>query len=724
MTLTPNGPEDRNRGGQLRGWEHQPDTHGLVEDISDALVCRNNDEFLVTNLDGEMESKAGSGLGYYVRDSRHLSGYSLRINGETPLVLASAAQSGFSQEQVLGNRRGLYEGQVVGRATIELVRTRYLSVGLTEHLEITNHNKFPVSIRLAYSFDADFKDIFEVRGHIRLHPGRSETPVIGTNHLSYCYIGADGVRRQTTIRFETRPTSITSRDVEYELNLGGHQTLSLNLYILAGETTDLQPASFESMRADYSAWRRSFAQIHTDNEYFNDIVSRSLDDLRTLWTSTGEHGYFAAGVPWFATLFGRDTIITAIEVLSLRPDLARQCLHVLAETQSQSLDPTRVQEPGKILHETRMSELNSINELPYETYYGSVDSTPLFLILVAEYYNWTGDIETLSQLKPNILAALAWIRTAVACHGHSPYLCYDTDAYTGLRNQGWKDSDDAIVHEDGSLLSGSVALAEVQAYVFAAYSRLQSLLFRLGEEELANHLVVEARRLQAAFSRDFWDSTRDRVALARDGEGRSSFVSSSNAGQALWGGILDETQAQSVRAALFEPDMFSGWGIRTLSSSSQSYFPLGYHLGSVWPHDNALIAAGLKRYGFDSEVTEVFTGLFDAAQQFPSPRLPELFGGQNRSTYLPPVPYPVACRPQAWAAGSMLYLLRSALGLSADAANGKFLVARPQLPFWLSNVVIRELRVGSGKVDLRFERGLEGTRAVIERAVGVRVEVE
>jgi len=685
-------------------WEQAPDVYGLVEDISDALVCREQDQFLLTDPDGNILPDNRRGLGLYTRDTRHLSVYTLLVDGKKPLVLLSTADSGFSQEQVIGNYRMVCDGNAVGRATVEIIRRRVLDRDLEERLQITNYNDFPVSFPINYLFEADFADIFEVRGHTRQHPGNHGRPEIGERSILYRYLGADGAWRRTLIIFDEPPVELSADAAKFEIKLGARESREMGLRVITAWEEEERPRydSFVRLREDYAHWRSQFATLHTDNELFNQVVNRSINELRMLWTEDhGGEGYFAAGVPWFATLFGRDSIITALQTLALRPELARKCLHLLARRQARSYDPFSVQEPGKILHEMRQSELSAIKELPYTCYYGSVDSTPLFLVLVAEYYHWTGDYATLLQLLPAIKDAIHWVREFGRPKG-DVYLRYNVDAAMGLRNQGWKDSEEAIMHADGSLCDGPIALAEVQGYVYRAWTSLAPLLENFGEESLARTLTREAGDLKEAFNRDFWLDDLKRVAMALDGENRPSTVMSSNAGQVLWSGLLDQDRAEAVREALFQNDMFSGWGIRTLSRDCAAYYPLGYHLGTVWPHDNAIIAHGLKRYGFEPEVEELMTALFDAAQHFPTRSLPELFGGQSRADYRPPVPYPVACRPQAWAAGAILHLLVAALGLRADAPNGRLYVVRPRLPFWLGRVDIDGLKVGERNVTLHF----------------------
>ncbi len=708
---------------QDRRWEYAPDSHGLIDDISSALVCREGSLYLVTDADGFVPSGNSRGLGFYSGDTRHLSGYELLLNGEDPHVFMSAGPSGFSQEQVLGNRRGTYDGNEVSRGTIEMVRQRFVSEHLRENLAVTNHNVFDVEVIISYRFQADFADIFEVRGHVRQHPGNPIEPSASGDEIEYRYLGADGEWRRTLIHFSRQPDSISPTQATFTFQLPAGETHKLGLDISTSwDNEPVTSQSLDAMRESYAAWHKDFASIRTDNDLFNEVLDRAIGDLRTLWTQDAGGGYLAAGVPWYSTLFGRDSIIAALQILPLKPDVARECLLLLARHQSTSFDDYHVQEPGKILHEMRDSELTRIHELPYKAYYGSVDSTPLFLILVAEYYAWTGDLETVRSLHGAIVAALHWILDFGKREG-DPYVRYRTDSADGLRNQGWKDSADGVMHRDGTPCDGPIALAEVQGYAFASFTAIAPLLRLLGEKDLAGRIEAEADHLRRCFNADFWLEEEGYVALALDGDNRRAEVMTSNAGQVLWSGILGQERADRLRRRLLQNDMFSGWGIRTLSSNSVRYFPLGYHVGTIWPHDNALIAVGFKRYSFSAEATELLTSLFDATQLFADRRLPELFGGQPRGHYLPPVPYPVACRPQAWAAGSLLQLLTTTLGLRPDVANGRLEVVDPRLPVWIERAQLHELRIAGSRVNLNFERHGEDTTVSAEVHGSIEVVV-
>lgn len=713
-----------NRVSGERPWEHTPDAFGVVEDISDTLIIREQNQFLLTDPAGNVAPGGRGGLGLYYRDTRHLSSYELKLDGAYPIVLLSTANSGYTQEQVLGNHRMVQDGKVVGRCTLELRRERVLSHCLEERLRVTNFNPFPVTIHPTYSFDADFADIFEVRGHQRESVGHHLPPEVGEGTIAYAYLGVDGVWRRTLITFDREPDTLTAQEAGFRLDLQPRQTVEIGFCVVVdGQETQQIGDRLHTIRSDYRRWHESFAALHTNNEVFDQVIARSVSDLRMLWSKArAGQSYIAAGTPWFATLFGRDSLITGLQTLPFQPEITRQSLTLLARHQGQFPDEFRCEQPGKILHELREDELCAAGELPYQRYYGSVDSTPLFLLLAAEYFHWTADLEFLTSLRPAIEAALRWLRD-YGDPDADGFIEYRTDSNDGLRNQGWKDSDEAIMHTDGSLCEGAIALPEVQGYVYAAYERLAPLIEALGDLTQAEKLRTEAARLRRRFNSRFWLRDAGHPAMALDGQKRPSQLMSSNAGQVLWSGLLNHQRAADVRAALFSNDMFTGWGIRTLSADASSYYPLGYHVGTVWPHDNGIIALGLKRYGFDDEVKEIATALFDAAREFPDYRLPELFGGHPRTEFGPPVPYPVACRPQAWTAGTWLHLLQAMLGLVPDAPHQRLFVVRPRLPFWLSDVYLTGIRIGRGRVDLHVHSSKGRTRVEATCHGGVEVQV-
>ena len=699
-----------------------------IQDIRDALVIRERDLFFLTDLGGQVPRGNPNGYGLYYQDTRYLSGYEFSFSQAKPIVLLSTADLGYTSEHVLTNPTLIdLDGRRVPSGTIEVRRVRVLEDVMEENVRVTNYNSRPVSLEIILRFAADFADIFEVRGHEPEFRGDLDPPIWRHSALTMGYKGRDGRRRETLVMFDPRPLSVQT-DVEvgfvtYRVDLQPQESASIRLVITVdGRLEAAQGVErYDVVQEEYGAWLSGTTEIRTDNEFFNVVLQRSLSDLRMLWNpQEAGAGYPAAGTPWYDTLFGRDSAIVGMQTLALKPEIARDCLVSLSRWQGKKFDSWRDEEPGKILHELRQGELTQTGELPFSPYFGSVDSTPLFLWLAGEYFAWTGDVGLLSQLETNLRAGLHWLtKYSGLADG---YLRYERRSARGLVNQGWKDSHDAICHEDGTLCEPPISLVEVQAYAYAAYRSLSRVFLSLGDSRLAEKLEQDAAALARRFNRDFWLPSGF-YALALDGSGRRAASITSNPGQVLWGGAASRTHADKVVHRLMEPDMFSGWGIRTLRAASRRYNPLGYHVGTVWPHDNSLIAMGFKRYGFEEALNRVATGLFDAARAFPYYRLPELFGGDERSVHQAPVPYPIACRPQAWAAGSIPLITQAILGLCPDATARTLSIVRPQLPNWLETVNVNALRVGDAEVDLRYRRRGGHTRVdVIDIRGDLQVE--
>ena len=471
-----------------------------------------------------------------------------------------------------------------------------------------------------------------------------------------------------------------------------------------GEREEDLEDQFAQVAGGYTRWFDEITHIETDNQLFNEVLRRSLTDMRILWANDGEGGeYPAAGTPWFDALFGRDSCIAALQMLPYRPEIARNVLLSLAARQGKEENPDRDEEPGKILHELRRGEMATSGELPFAPYYGSVDSTPLFLILAHQYWQWTADRELIERLKENILQALTWMQVYGDPRGEG-WLAYEKRSPRGLVNQGWKDSWDAILHTDGTIPEAPIALCEAQGYAYAALRGASDLLRCLGEEHIAGDLLAQADDLRDRFHPAFWLDDEGYYALALDGDGQPVASITSNPGQALWTGIVSDEHRSQVASRLVASDLFTGWGVRTMSSRALRYNPYGYHLGTVWPHDNSLVAAGLKKCGFEGEANMILTGLFEAAQDFEYFRLPELFGGADRAPHQKPVEYPVACKPQAWAAGSVPMILAHVLGLAPDAERGRLNVVNPRLPEWLNEVTVNNMRVGEATADISYMR--------------------
>ena len=698
-----------------------------VQDIRDALVIRERDLFLLTDNTGEVPEDNINGYGLYFADTRYLSTFEFSMAENKSMVLLSTAEPGYSSEQVLTNYTMTdLDGRKIPRATVQVHRTRVVQDALEETLRVDNYNNFPLHLELRFRFAADFADIFVVRGFAPEQRGEAVPPALwDSSGLRIAYKGTDGRARETVIKFAPKPESVETNGATAQVTFRellaprDHRVLRLVIAVDGRVDVPRGVSRFAVVSREYDTWKQESTHIETDNSFFDTVLERSLCDVRMLWNHGAAGGYPAAGTPWYDTLFGRDTAIVGLQTLSLKPSIARECLVALGRYQGKKFDAWRDEEPGKILHELRVGEMTQSGALPFSPYFGSIDSTPLFLLLAGEYFQWTNDLELLSQMEHNLRAGLHWLKEYGDTNGDG-FIDYEKRSSKGLVNQGWKDSWDALMHADGSPLAPPITLVEVQAYVYTALDRLAPVFAALGDAETARDLLRQAEALQERFNREMW--TEDGFyALALDGEGRQAASIASNAGQALWGGVATSEKALAVVRRLMEPDMFSGWGIRTLSAASPCFNPQGYHLGAVWPHDNSIIAMGFKRYGFESELNRLITALFDAAKAFPYYRLPELFGGMARSAHQSPVPYPVACRPQAWAAGAFPLMAQAMLGLCPDAPNGRLRIVRPVLPDWLRQVRVRGLRVGGGAVDLFYERRAGRTSVVID---GIRGPLE
>jgi len=675
-------------------------------DIREVQVIKDDRAFFLSDRFGDVPADNTAALGLYYRDTRFLSRLELTLNQLRPLLLHSSSERDFSQivELVYPIRMVDFSG-TARKDNISLQRSRVLSGSLYERMRVRNFGMKPWRVRVAIDFDADFLDLFEVRGFERERRGELRAPAVNGDHVVLSYLGLDGVERRTTLRFSPAPALLepTAAAFDLELDPGEQAELSLEVTPEVGEGAWKRRAMRyveDELERDYASWRKTCTRFRTSNVQLSAFLDRAILDLRML-TSTDEDGtrYIDAGVPWFSALFGRDSLITAYQVLAVSPDLAWGTLRGLAALQGKQDDEWREEEPGKILHEVRVGELAAAGEIPHTPYFGSIDSTPLWLIVLAAAYRWTGDLDAVRELWPNALAALRWIDEHGDRDGDG-YVEYVKRSTRGLDNQGWKDSFDAIAFPDGTLADPPIALVEVQAYVYLAKVRMAELARLLDETDLAARLEREAAALKERFNRDFWLPDTGYYALALDGEKRPVPTITSNPGHALWAGIVDDDKAAAVARMLLSPALASGWGIRTLATKQPAFDPIGYHTGSIWPHDNALIAHGLKRYGFDDEAQAVLDQLTLAGAFFPYSRFPELFCGFSSDEVPVPVEYPVACRPQAWASGTPLMMLRSYGGFTADAANHRLYIVRPRLPRWLDRVELGGMRVGDARLDI------------------------
>ena len=694
-------------------------------------TLKHGDTFAVFDHTGDALSGPGSPEGLYHRDTRHLSHLHLMMEGVRPMLLSSTMRDDNATLTCDLTNPDLFDRS--GRLFLEhdlihVRRLRFLwNATCFERLAIRNFDERPQHIRLEIAFAADFADLFEVRGTKRERRGVHHPAELGIDSVRLAYTGLDKRRRETNLHFDPAPTALMGDRVLFELDLEPRETRSLSIEInceAAASSRPLRRAFFVALRDARRALRTSAARaasIATSNEIFNEAVRRSVSDLSMLMTDTPEGPYPYAGIPWFSTVFGRDALITAWEVLWLDPAVARGVLGHLAANQATTLDPAADAEPGKILHEVRQGEMAELGEVPFRRYYGSIDSTPLFLMLAGAYLERTGDLETMRRLWPNFEAALSWIDTYGDRDGDG-FVEYGRRTSEGLINQGWKDSYDSVFHADGTIARGPIAIAEVQAYVYGAWQAAADIAGRLGHARRAAELASRAEALQRRFDEQFFDDELGTYVLALDGDKKPCRVRTSNAGHALFTGIAYPGRAAAVVETLMAKSSFSGWGVRTVATTEARYNPMSYHNGSIWPHDNALVAAGFARYGFRREAARVLEGLFAASTYIDLRRLPELFCGFRRERSRGPTFYPVACSPQAWAAGACLSLLQSNLGIHFDPAAGQITFDRPTLPEFLDRVVLRRLSVGGGSIDVALARA-EGEIVVnlLSRQGDVRV---
>jgi glycogen debranching enzyme len=711
-------------------------------DLGSVEVAKEGNLYLLTDPRGDIRLD-GRGLGLYALDTRILSTSILRLNGAQLTLLRGPYRDDGADTIQLTNpelRRNPADKRTakpsLARRELSVTRTRRIEGALREQLTIESYSAATEVLEVELGLGVDMADIFEVRGYPRAARGTLCPIEVADDRIVFAYDGVDGVRRTTTIDVERarieavddaetwpgatvvarwrsrlrpgRPITIewTVRNTVEPETTGGAGKPPATVAEHGGDAASGRPGGGRSRRRK----KRSelpfvVPKVDSDHELLDRTLTRSIGDLAALRNDgpePGEH-YLAAGIPWFATLFGRDSIIAALETVAFIPAFAVATLEVLGRLQATTDDPWHDAEPGKILHEMRDGEMARAGETPHDAYYGSVDSTPLWLILLGEAHAWTGDDAMLERLWPNAMAALGWIDDSGDLDGDG-FVEYQRRSKLGLLNQGWKDSGDAIRHTDGRPAVGPIALSEVQGYVYAAKRALARLARHRGEMELAAKLETAADLLRERFDAAFWMDDAGYYAMALDGEKRHVATIGSNAGQALWTGIVPAARAARVAERLLEPDMFSGWGVRTFASGQAGYNPVGYHTGSIWPHDNAIIAAGLKAHGATDAANLLAGRLIESAQWFPDLRLPELFCGFPRDEVGAPVAYPVACSPQAWAAAAPFYLLHTMLGLRADATAHRLELIRPSLPEWLGKITIAGLPVGDDSVDLLVHR--------------------
>jgi len=721
----------------------------------DRIVIKNGAHFLIMNDQGMMPLSRGvpAPFGLFRDDTRYMSAWQIYINKTHPRLLARDIASGFQAEFVYGNPKvdDLPEQSVL------VTRSVVIEDRLCEKMVVTNYHSKAVDVEIAIVFDSDFADMFEVRGAKRTARGTMEAVDVTDlakqkgrgkrssaragvgKRLVFSYRGLDDSVMKSTVEIlsgDVAP-SITDGVAVFKLHLKPHQEHVIESSVVTHADAEIDGAAYKNDKSarrrrsfdgiqkraveSFEKWQAGGATVTTGDTAFNAILERAMRDLYILRQPTPKGMCIGAGTPWFAAAFGRDQAVTALQMLHVQPSIAREVIEVLAAYQGKRHDAFTEERPGKILHELRLGEMARLGEIPFKPYYGTVDATPLWLMLVTRYVSATGDMEFVRKLWPNVLAALDFLDSQV---GPTGYLTYGGRAGAALSNQGWKDSGDSIMYSDGTLARAPIALCEPQGYLYEAWARLVAIASDLGETSLAEGLARKAKALRIRFHNDFWMPKHEYVALALDRDGEQCDVVSSNPGHLLSTGILFASRAQLVARKLMSPEMFCGWGIRTLAAGEAAYNPMSYHNGSVWPHDNGMVLEGLCAVGRARDAHRVLRGLFAAAQHQPDQRLPELFCGFDNPQTQGPIRYPVSCVPQAWAAGTMFQILTACLGI--EVQPDKLRIVEPAVPVWLGSVTVTGLRVGKARVDLQFDTvdGGKTRVTVLRNKKNIDIEVD
>jgi len=669
-----------------------------------AVKILDGNTFVVSDSRGDIEASLTDPTGLFSYDTRFLSKWVLTVNGDRLNALSVDDLQYFETRFFLVPGTGT----VYVDAKLSVIRRRAVINGFEEELTILNHEDKPVSLTVRVEAASDFADLFEVKDALKKKGTYSARAIKGRLELAYT---RDTYRRATAIS-ATTTAKVDKDGLTFKVRIGPHGTWSTTLNVEA-----VLPAvarrSRPIMQRELEKWLAGAPQLECDSDELKTTYRRSLVDLAALRFSppvAGGKSLPAAGLPWFMTMFGRDSIFTSLQALPFTPELAETTLRVLGDWQGSGVDDFRDEDPGRISHEMRYGEMTAFEERPHSPYYGCADATPLYVVLLDEYERWTGDRKLVRELEYEARAALNWIDEYADLLGNG-YVSYQRrNEKTGLENQCWKDSWDSISYRDGRLPGFPRATCELQGYAYDAKmrgARLARLAWK--DASYAERLEKEAADLKRRFNRDFWVEKDEYFALALDTEGKQVDSLTSNNGHLLWSGIVDKSKAKAVAGHLLGPRLFSGWGVRTLAEGEGRYNPIGYHVGTVWPFDNSFIAWGLRRYGFKDEAAEIASGILAAAEFFDG-RLPEAFGGYDRPVTKYPVQYPTACSPQAWSTGAPLLLLRTMLGLEP---HGEHLVVDPALPRDIGRLELLDIpgrwgRVdafGRGRVEVEMKRG-------------------
>jgi glycogen debranching enzyme len=699
-------------------------------------VLADGSSFAVFDVAGDMLSSPSEAFGFFHQDTRFLSHMEFQIGGESPYLLNSFLSDDNAQLRINLTNPDFAASNgrpSLRRDEIQFERNWVLSdPTITQRVAVRSFAQRPVKLPVEFFFGADFADLFEVRGVPRGARGEVLDTTTTTSSVTFRYRGADDVERSTIISFDPMPDELSAECAGFNLQLEPDSQVELEMRVTCANSREPIPIKRASSdfrkiltlrRKEISDIAAGFARISASNEALDTLLRRSSADLISLVANRSSGAFIMAGIPWFATLFGRDSLITALAILPFSPTLARRTLRMLAALQGRENRPDNDEQPGKIVHEIRSGEMAATGQVPFGRYYGSIDSTPLFVWLYARYVAATGDLSLARELWPNVGAAVRWIEE-FGDRDQDGYVEYIRETPRGLSNQGWKDSFDAISHADGSLAEPPIALCEVQGYVYAGFKEAADVAERIGHQDQAANWRERAARLRKAFLRDFWLRREETLALALDKNKRPCRVMASNAAHCIATGILDDVRSATLAKRLFAEDMFSGWGIRTLSAKESRYNPMSYHNGSIWPHDNAIASLGLSRIEGRIGVMKILEAVMHASVSLGTGSLPELFCGFPREPRLGPIPYPSACHPQAWGAASIFLILQAMLGMKVMGAERRLVIDSPVMPPWLDSLKIEELAVGRSTVSLMIRRTPFGAGVeVMEKRGAAIVEV-
>jgi len=710
----------------------------LSIDIRHPLVLKANDLALLTREDGNIPREF-PGFGLFYRDTCYLGTYVLQLHGTKPLLLMASDAEGIAAQIGLANSKlATANGRVIPDHKLSLKRTLLvLDDGpvFVDMITVRNFSEDSIVLPMSLEFQTTFESMFVLRGAPEGKRGRLLAPVWEDSTLRFCYEGADDIRRTLLVKFSLPPI-IAPRTTEqtvahFELCLAPRETQDVIITCRVDERASADPPPPAGTSLDAETTRKAkkeasdqllagYARLETASDGLGEVVARSLSDLALLQVRRGTHRFTAAGMPWFVGLFGRDSLLPTIQCLAFNPDLGAETTHALACWQGRKDNKHTREQPGKILHELRVGELANLHEVTQTPSYASVDSTLLFLIAVARHVNWTGNLKLFKELRSSVDAALAWLDRMLS--DGNGYVTYEGLAEGGQPvNQSWRDSGTGVLRKDGAYPVPPLALVEVQGYAFQAMVLVAALLRRIGESNRAEALDTTAAGLRERFLREFWMEAEGCYCLALEKGGRQVASVTSNAAQVLWTGIASPEHAAQVAARVMRPDMFSGWGVRTLSADHAAFDPLAYQQGSVWAFDNALIVSGLRRYREDAAALRVTAATLDAARGFPRGRLPEFIAGTQREPGDSPTHTPRADPLQAWSAAAVPFMVTELLGLQADGFAGRLNVIRPLLPDGVDELSLLGLRVAGGTASLRFTRqgGATGTEVIASDGVEV-----